>query len=579
MKVELIDSHGGDIAVARAAWTSTMADIKGKTPEQIRKLIVKTLWNNKTGKAHKCYDDKTEILTNSGWKLFSELEDNDLVCAIDPVTKGFNFEKPSENVSFDYNEPMYYLQTQQLDLAVTKGHRMFVSETKNSNYGKNFNIKTVEEIEGKTVKYLKSAINYNNKDLFESNLAKLIGFFIGDGYITKSFDIKFHIKKQRKIDFLYSLGFNIIVNKHDTYVIRDKNLAKYLKENCYYNSNKGLPMNYMDFSKNDVENLLTGLKNSDGSIKRNTWVYYTTSEILKDQLITLSALNNFVFTESFINNNGVNTYRLNYSKRTAPEVVNQPSRLTKNKVEEWIHYSGKVYCVTVSTGLVLVRRNGKICISGNTPFERALIEVNITCDQASHIHLLKHRLANINGESARYKELLEDKTYVPEDWLNQKIDKSVLVESLDVMADSRITTWAEGLETMSIITNELYHKSLEQLEPSLGRKRAKESSRFFKMMNSEITLSVMMNMSCFANFYNLRADIDAQLEIRLIAEEVFKIIKGIPEFGFIIEAFELERYNREIIKAKSEFATEVMEKIPADVLESYGVYYPVIKRN
>ena len=147
------------------------------------------------------------------------------------------------------------------------------------------------------------------------------------------------------------------------------------------------------------------------------------------------------------------------------------------------------------------------------------------------------------------------------------------------MADPRITTWADGLKVMTNITNELYHKSLEQLEPSLGRKRAKESSRFFKMMNSEITLSVMMNMSCFANFYNLRADIDAQLEIRLIAEEIFKIIKGIPEFDFIIEAFELERYNREIIKAKSEFATEVMEKIPADVLESYGLYYPVIKRN
>lgn len=220
--------------------------------------------------------------------------------------------------------------------------------------------------------------------------------------------------------------------------------------------------------------------------------------------------------------------------------------------------------------------NNKSGKSHKTPFERPLVEFNITCDQASHIHLLKHRMALINGESARYKELLEDKTYIPKDWLNQKIDKSVLVESLDVMSDPKITTWAEGLEIMSIITNELYHKSLEQLESSLGRKRAKESARFFKTMNSEITLSVAMNMSCFANFYALRSDIAAQLEIRMIAEEMFSIIKGIPEFEFIIEAFELERYNREANNIKIEFANEVLSKVPEDVLISLGVDIPVI---
>jgi thymidylate synthase ThyX len=51
-----------------------------------------------------------------------------------------------------------------------------------------------------------------------------------------------------------------------------------------------------------------------------------------------------------------------------------------------------------------------------TPFEKCTVHFLVNCDIASHIHLLKHRIASINAESARYKELKEDKFYLPEDW-------------------------------------------------------------------------------------------------------------------------------------------------------------------
>jgi thymidylate synthase ThyX len=55
----------------------------------------------------------------------------------------------------------------------------------------------------------------------------------------------------------------------------------------------------------------------------------------------------------------------------------------------------------------------------HTPFEKSTLHFLVTCDQASHIHLLKHRIGtSINAESARYKELKEDKFYLPEDWEN-----------------------------------------------------------------------------------------------------------------------------------------------------------------
>ena len=51
-----------------------------------------------------------------------------------------------------------------------------------------------------------------------------------------------------------------------------------------------------------------------------------------------------------------------------------------------------------------------------TPFEKSGLHFLVTVDQATHIHLLKHRIGvSINGESARYKELKEDKMMCPTD--------------------------------------------------------------------------------------------------------------------------------------------------------------------
>ena len=177
-----------------------------------------------------------------------------------------------------------------------------------------------------------------------------------------------------------------------------------------------------------------------------------------------------------------------------------------------------------------------------SPFERGIVEFNVTCDTASHIHLIKHRLANINGESARYKELKEDKYLLPQDWLSVKLgDGGSIYFQNDAMEPlfCGIHTWADVLDEYSILGNKLYHKCLEELTPILGRKRAKESARFFKPYNSQLTLSVMMNMSCFHNFYTLRADSAAQLEIQEIAKLMLSEIRNIDgnPFKHTLEAF------------------------------------------
>ena len=152
-----------------------------------------------------------------------------------------------------------------------------------------------------------------------------------------------------------------------------------------------------------------------------------------------------------------------------------------------------------------------------TPFEKGVVHFLVDTDIASHIHLLKHRISSLNAESARYKELKEDKYFIPDDW-NDK--------------------WKNTLKDYSDAGNDLYHQCLSELEPILGRKRAKESARFFKTYNSQIQADIMFNIRSFANFIQLRNSEHAQKEIREIAQQMWDLvatIEGEP-FKFTLQA-------------------------------------------
>ena len=140
---------------------------------------------------------------------------------------------------------------------------------------------------------------------------------------------------------------------------------------------------------------------------------------------------------------------------------------------------------------------------------------------------------SINAESARYKELKEDKYYIPEDWNGIKPSHKGIPAK----------DWATQLAVYTDLGNELYHQCIADLEPVLGRKRAKESARFFKTYNSQITADVMFNFRSFIHFLNLRNKPDAQLEIQELSGIMLELVKNIEgnPFKLTLEAFDVDR--------------------------------------
>jgi len=156
-----------------------------------------------------------------------------------------------------------------------------------------------------------------------------------------------------------------------------------------------------------------------------------------------------------------------------------------------------------------------------TPFEKTVLHFLVTTDIATHIHLLKHRIASINAESARYKELRSDNNYIPPDWPDY---------------------WKEKLINHNREGDRMYHQCVTDLTAGgMDRKRAKESARYFKSYNSQIQADIMFNFRSFVNFQRLRNSSHAQVEIREIAQEMVELVKSIEgnPLRYTIEAFGL----------------------------------------
>ena len=153
-------------------------------------------------------------------------------------------------------------------------------------------------------------------------------------------------------------------------------------------------------------------------------------------------------------------------------------------------------------------------------FEKSSLHFLVTVDCATHIHLLKHRIGvSINGESARYKELKDDKYYLPQDWPLEEQAKYVAF-----MEDALMR----------------YHDTLERLVAGgMSRKRAKESARFYLPYGNQITMDLMFNWRSFSHFLELRMKPDAQREVCWLAERMLHLVRSIDGAPFerTIEAF------------------------------------------
>lgn len=153
----------------------------------------------------------------------------------------------------------------------------------------------------------------------------------------------------------------------------------------------------------------------------------------------------------------------------------------------------------------------------SSPFRASHFILMMTEDVATHIHLLKHKvlIKHENAESARYKQLKEDKFYLPEDWLQY---------------GSTGRYWYERLKESSIATNKLYHQAIGDLvNCGMPKARARESARYFKQYNSQLNVFRTISFDGLRQLHEKRGSGSAsQLEVSELVDEIVRQVAAIP---------------------------------------------------
>jgi thymidylate synthase (FAD) len=564
LKVTLLDytPEPEKLIAAAAKLCYSSSDIEhlyeNQTPEKVESFL------NRLVNIGHCFDEETEVLTSTGFKPWKDITENDLIGAINPTTIEFEgFEKPTQLFNYEIDDDMIEFNHKLLSLKVTTGHNLFcsISNTTKNRVNPTFNLiradetlRTGKEVWESPLRMLRSANNKNNEANDSDIIFALYGFFIGDGNTTTNHSIAFHLKKKRKIDYLKNLceklNLKLDILKNDNYSI--KNLKDNFKE-MFYNKNKDktFPNSFFTMTKNQFDYFLDGLHNSDGNYMdyiryHKSICYYTMSKELKDKIQALCAINGKA-TSVKVRKTGCYVININRNKDNTP-MFNDARN--KKAYAQKVHYKGNVYCATVSTGLLMIRRNGFVCLCGNcSPMEHISFSFGIEGVSRTLTHqLVRHRIGvSVSQKSQRYVSEGQFE-YITPDQIKDNYHTNQIYTDLMQEIQQKYNDMVDILLYQKIMDNnkdwEEYNKFFINEEENYSvrevidkfkkydkktysqyEKSIIEDVRYILPNATETKLVVTMNFRALMNFCQERCCMRAQWEIRELANEMIRLVK------------------------------------------------------
>ena len=315
-----------------------------------------------SGASGHCFSEDVEVLTPNGWVKVIDLNIGDTVGTINKKTKEFQYNKVNDKFVYDNYDKLYRIKSQVMDLAVTDKHGLVGYNA----YNNNFEEFTAEELAvcGKSYKIPCAAEEHYSSGvpLSESEIRLLVNIS-SDGCIEKN-AIRFHLKKERKIvhlkAILDSLNIDYTESKQLCGTVKIYIPTKYSKEliDKYFKESKQLPELLRDCNKEqafiilDEYSLTDGCKNNNA---KNSYQIFSNKEQEIDLLQEIFA------------KNGIRSSKLNRRKNQLilTANLNPLTTITRNNVE-LIPYKGRVSCVSVDNGTLIVRSKGKTVVTQNT---------------------------------------------------------------------------------------------------------------------------------------------------------------------------------------------------------------------
>jgi thymidylate synthase (FAD) len=168
-----------------------------------------------------------------------------------------------------------------------------------------------------------------------------------------------------------------------------------------------------------------------------------------------------------------------------------------------------------------------------TPFEFCELKFHARMPIFVARQWVRHRTASINECSARYS-VVPDVFYQPDAEDIQQQSSSNKQGRAGAAAEESVRTFSGALADVSSLAYGYYQKAIED-------NIARELARTILPINSYTEWYWKCNLHNLFHFLNLRMDSHAQMEIRVYAEAMYRLIK--PLFPMACRAFEDYRLN------------------------------------
>ena len=349
-----------------------------------------------------CFDDKTEILTEDGWRLFKDLK-NERVATLNLKTDTFEWQKPIDYTEEEYNGEMLKFSARNIDMIVTPNHRMLVRRYNKSidlsrvkhyimpqkahpTLSKEWIIKQAKDLKGlfrqqwqmkrgdqnwkgNIIENVKVPFvqphKFSNKNfkhigtLYIDDVAEFLAWYVTEGCASHSTVSICQSQKANPDNYSQILNLLKRMNLKCCVTGKDKKdisinsveLASWVISECGKGSkNVFLPKWLKDQPTDILEIVFDTMIKGDGWVNGKGFGYKSISKRLRDDISEIGIKLGYAVTE------GVDSLSFT-SEQILPTI---------NKRPESINYKGKIYCVSVPNKIIMVRRNGKAIWSGNS---------------------------------------------------------------------------------------------------------------------------------------------------------------------------------------------------------------------
>lgn len=351
----------------------------------LHKVLPKPEFNNlgATFAESECFDKDTQVLTNSGFKHFRDLTEDDLVAQYEISDKSVTFVKPTEYITKPFKGKLHHYLGKTIDLMITPEHEIIVEHPSSHLVKK---AKSCDGIWGGN--YLVPSAGYKSGDKEFTTLDRLLVAIQADGSLfgttptgkeAQRLDFSFALSKERKIErlisFLDELGIKYNRSQRSNGMTAiNASLKGFVTMETIEKIKDFSYINLEEINSNWGKQFLDELRLWDSSTKPGLeyFTYYSAREEAVDKVIEVCAISGYRTCKGInrtaeqglkvVNPQG-NPVRKS-SKTCWALTITPVDKATYPKRVE-VDYDDYVYCVTVPSRCIIVRRNKGVVISGN----------------------------------------------------------------------------------------------------------------------------------------------------------------------------------------------------------------------